>query len=264
MPARFFRDHGHGSRSAKRVQHDVAPVTVEFDEAIDEFLREGGGVGFVSCFRSFALRLWRIQAGQERLPSSRFGLNLPKAVRVIDELIAGDIGLCSIALQLPVSLRKHQHVLPTRNNVGIARAFPRTPRGTAAHRLFVPQDLRAHDEPERTQLRGHVVVDGLEVLDAGRRNVQREAAAVHEDAVKFAPHRQQPRQIFVVGHAVVMAVIFQPHVVRRRGDRQMHASLRQPAQNGAEVAANDAILPAGFLHAPLIAQCLARRKRNLL
>src|ERR1035441_1869012 len=121
------------------------------------------------------------------------------------------------------SFRKNEHVFPAWDDVRIPRAFPGTPRRAPAHRLFVPDDFRAHDESERTLLRRHVVVDRLKVLDACRRDVQSEAPAIHEDTVKFLPHRLQPRQILIVRHAVVVIVVFEPDVVGRRRDGEMRA-----------------------------------------
>src|SRR5208283_1712620 len=117
------------------------------------------------CLWSFSPAAWRIEAFQERLAAFRFRPNRPKPVGEFDELLAGDIGEVLVAFERPRAFGKDEHVFPTGNDMRIARAFPRTPGGPAAHGLFVPEDLRAHDETEVAELRGQVVMDRLEILN---------------------------------------------------------------------------------------------------
>ena len=264
MTASFLRHDRHGARPAKWIEHDVAAIRIEFDEAIDQFFREGSRMAVWLRLGSLPSATWWIKTFQKRLTALRFRRDLPEAVGEPDKLLAGDVGEFLVAFEGPRAFGKDEYVLPTWQDVRIARAFPRTPRGAAAHGLFVPEDLRAHEETQVAELRSHVVMDRFEILDAGRRDVEGESASLDEDAVEFAPDRQEPGEILGVGHAVVVAIVIEPDVVRRRRDGQMHALIRHVTEDVAAIAVDDAVLPGGFLHAPVIAQQLARRKRNLL
>ena len=40
----FLRHDGHGSRPAKRIEDHVAPVAVEFNQAVDQLFGKWGGM----------------------------------------------------------------------------------------------------------------------------------------------------------------------------------------------------------------------------
>ena len=90
-----------------------------------------------------------------------------------------------------------------------------TPRGPAAHGLFVPKNFRAHDKAELFQVAGHVVVDGLEILDAGRGDVEGKSSARHKHALELFPERDEPSQIFLIRHLVVVGIVREADVVGR-------------------------------------------------
>ena len=115
MPARFLRHDGHGSRPAKRIEHDIAAVAVEFDQAVDEFFGKRGGmavsVSSCGCFPSTAG--W-IQTFQKRLTPCVSGAICQKPSENLMNSSPVDVGVLLVAFQRPRAFGEDQHVFPAR------------------------------------------------------------------------------------------------------------------------------------------------------
>src|SRR5208282_488398 len=201
-------DRGDRPGTSEHVDDPVPPVAVELHESLDQGLGERSRVAL----------------------SSPLGRDLPEPIRELFELAGGDVDRARISLESPLALREDQNVFPRRHDVGVGWAPPAAPGGPTSHRLFVPNDLGAHDVAEVAQVAREVVVDRTEVLDRGRGDVQDEAAPRYEDPIERLPDAFEPAKILLGRKVVRVLPVGDPNVVRRARDGELDRGGREPVQ----------------------------------
>jgi hypothetical protein len=219
VPAQPTRHGGDRAGPPEHVEDDVPPVGVELHDPLDQRLGKRRRVSVTASL------------GRDR----------PEAVRRPFELLRADVDLARIAGELPLVLREDEDVLPRRDDVRVRRAPPAPPRGAAAHRLLVPDDLGPHDVTEGAQVAREVVMDRSEVLDRRRRNIQDETTARHQDPVQGAPDLQEPAPVDLGGEVVRIAAVGDLHVVGRTRDGELDAPGREAVEDLLRVAADHAV-----------------------
>src|SRR5271157_3455412 len=146
MPIVALGDCGDGARSSEWIKYHIPTVAIKLDQALDQLLRKRSrmSLGLLLGCLSSAPR-W-VEAIHEGLATPCLGCNRPERIRVFDELFSCNVCIGFVALQRPRALREHKDIFPAWHHVGVARTFPRAPRGSSTHGLFVPKDFGAHDK----------------------------------------------------------------------------------------------------------------------
>src|SRR5437667_4968374 len=119
MPAGSCGDGRHGAGAAEGIEHNVAPITIEFNQPVNQFLRERRGMAVFLLLRRFASAARWVKTLQEWLTTPCFGLDGPERVGELDELLAGNVGIGFVAFECPLAFGGNEDVFPTWHNVRI-------------------------------------------------------------------------------------------------------------------------------------------------
>ncbi len=247
VAARPHSRHRRGARADEGIEHDVALVGVEVDEALRQLHREGRGVPDLG--RPLGCQLPHVERGRHELVGRGGGamgqaFALPRLLRpgAVEATLAGD-----------------DHPLGEVAQGGIARLLVRAPGAAAARTTcLLPDDLASQEQPEAVLQDGDDVGGERPVgLAAEVGHVDSDASSRFEDADALGEDGFEHLQVLEVAAWYVaftqLGLIGLAGVVGRRRDDQRHGR-GTDAIHGAAVAEVDLVDHAGRLYVVVVAQ----------